>query len=485
MKNITLHKKILVLLKHSIFVLFFIFNFSYSSFIDTGYSSRIKSLGDAFCGIADQPETIYYNPAGLNTITSIQVSLSYQLLWMFLTEQDTLNKAFLTASFPIKKFGSIGISYTNFNISNVYQENTAVLTYSKNITNNFYIGLNAKYLALIYSKQDNNPYLFMYGSSISNFAADIGLLYKAQKVAFGVSVFNLNQPNMTLNSELEEKLNMIIKTGLGIRFTEDFILGLDINYDMISSKFSVGTEKVFLNEGISIRAGGNYNTLGSAEASLGFGYKIPVSFGNIHLNYSFSYPITSLSNIIGHHFVNLLIEFTKQRPTLAVQKEPTITPKQPQKQEVAQIKEEITKTLQAQKIKLTVSKEVIKKEDKEVVFNVEISTDIKIVGWQLIIQDSKQRLIKKFYSTQQTQQLTWDLKTEDGSIISVGKYTYYVVGVDDKDNKIQSELKTLIVSEKPKQEEKLPETIICPNCGAEVMKGERFCPVCREPLPKE
>lgn len=27
------------------------------------------------------------------------------------------------------------------------------------------------------------------------------------------------------------------------------------------------------------------------------------------------------------------------------------------------------------------------------------------------------------------------------------------------------------------------ETIICPNCGAEVIKGERFCPYCREPLP--
>ncbi|MCS7232188.1 MAG: zinc ribbon domain-containing protein, partial [Elusimicrobiota bacterium] len=26
------------------------------------------------------------------------------------------------------------------------------------------------------------------------------------------------------------------------------------------------------------------------------------------------------------------------------------------------------------------------------------------------------------------------------------------------------------------------ETINCPNCGAEVIKGERFCPICREQL---
>jgi|GEM_PF-2214447 large subunit ribosomal protein L7Ae len=40
--------------------------------------------------------------------------------------------------------------------------------------------------------------------------------------------------------------------------------------------------------------------------------------------------------------------------------------------------------------------------------------------------------------------------------------------------------KTETTQEEPQQEE----YITCPNCGAEVIKGERFCPYCREPLPK-
>lgn len=40
--------------------------------------------------------------------------------------------------------------------------------------------------------------------------------------------------------------------------------------------------------------------------------------------------------------------------------------------------------------------------------------------------------------------------------------------------------KTETTQEEPQQEE----YITCPNCGAEVIKGERFCPYCRESLPK-
>lgn len=46
------------------------------------------------------------------------------------------------------------------------------------------------------------------------------------------------------------------------------------------------------------------------------------------------------------------------------------------------------------------------------------------------------------------------------------------------------------IKEKPKKTKKETTTstqeqeefIICPNCGAEVIKGERFCPICREPI---
>lgn len=51
----------------------------------------------------------------------------------------------------------------------------------------------------------------------------------------------------------------------------------------------------------------------------------------------------------------------------------------------------------------------------------------------------------------------------------------------------QQEITTTTIPKKPKKETTTQtttteETINCPNCGAEVIKGERFCPICREQL---
>jgi large subunit ribosomal protein L7Ae len=67
--------------------------------------------------------------------------------------------------------------------------------------------------------------------------------------------------------------------------------------------------------------------------------------------------------------------------------------------------------------------------------------------------------------------------------------------ITQKEQKQQTttQQETQQTQEKPKKEKKVkpPKTettqeeyITCPNCGAEVIKGERFCPYCREPLPK-
>ncbi|MCS7230707.1 MAG: type IX secretion system membrane protein PorP/SprF [Elusimicrobiota bacterium] len=453
--------------------------YSFNEFV--GHSARTKAMGDVVCGVADSVDSIYYNPAGLHTLSAPQISLGYQVLWMLLTETDTLGSGYISMCYPFKKVGSLGLSYSNFNISNLYQEHIAILTYSNKISSPLYLGVNLKYLGKFYTVTDeivNNTYFTLYGSKVSDFSFDIGLLYKKEKISLGVSAQNLNQPNLALNPDEKDHLKLKINTGFGIFPTKTFIMGLDINYDDIL-KMNLGLEKNFPTEGISIRAGGNYDLNGSAEASLGFGYRIPVSFGGIVLNYSFSYPITQIVNTAGHHFVSFLIDFNKQ----VSQKEGTFTL---EKQKVAkygdtqQLKEEIVKSLKPQVINLEISKEVIRKEDKDITFKIEISTPI--IGWQLIIADNKQKVVKKFYYNTQQQQIVWDLKTDEGKYISPGKYNCFVVGIDKKENKIESPIKTFILSEKLQQETLQQEMIICPNCGAENLKGERFCVRCREPL---
>lgn len=443
-----------------------------------GYSARIKAMGDVVCGIADSVETVAFNPAGLHTVKTPQISLGYQILWMLLTENESLGSGYISMSYPFKKLGSVGLTYSNFSVSSLYQQHIALFTYSNKLFDSFFLGLNAKYLLITYLITDeivNNSYFTNFGNQATNFSVDLGLLYKKEKFSFGLSAQNLNQPQLTLNPQENDYLSSKINIGVGIYPTKTFTVGIEGNYDT-TLKISLGIEKNFPKESISIRTGGNYTLEGLIETSLGFGYRIPLTFGAILLNYSFSYPLTQISNTAGHHFVSLLIDFNKESQETTYEKKETI--KYEDKQ---QLKQEIEKSLKAQLITLELSKEILKKEDKEIKFKVEIATEV--VGWQLIISDNKQRVIKKFYSNLQEQEITWDLKTDDGKYISPGKYNCFVVGIDKKENKIESQIKTFLLSEKLQEETIQQETIICPNCGAENIKGERFCVRCREPLP--
>ncbi|MEN3013242.1 MAG: type IX secretion system membrane protein PorP/SprF [Endomicrobiia bacterium] len=462
-----------------IFVIFFASNlYSLNEF--TGHSARTKAMGEAVCGVADSVESIYYNPAGLHTVLAPQVSLGYQILWMLLTEEDSLGNGYVNVSFPFKKVGSFCLGYSNFNISNLYQEHVGIFTYSNKLFDSFYGGFNAKYLSVVYTIKDeivNNSYFSTYGNQTSNFSFDIGFLYKKEKFSIGTSFQNLNQPKLTLNPEEKDFLKIKVNTGIGVRPSKTFIIGLDISFDT-TLKLAFGLEKLLINEGVSIRAGGNYNLKGTGETSLGFGYRIPISFGGIVLNYSFSYPLTSITNTAGHHFVSFLIDFDKT----SIKEISDIEKKKIAKYDEKQLKEEIIKSLKPQPITLDISKEILKKEDREIIFKIKISTEIELTGWQLVITDDRKKVVKKFYSNKLQEEIPWDLKTDEGKYILPGKYSCFVIGIDNKENKVESQIKTFILSEKLQIESPQQETIMCPNCGAENIKGERFCVRCREPL---
>lgn len=447
-----------------------------------GYSSRIKAMGDVVCGIADTVETVAFNPAGLHNIENPQISLGYQILWLLLTENENIGSGYITLSYPFKKIGSLGLTYSNFSISDLYQQHISFLTYSNKLSKSLLFGFNAKYLSFVYNINSDdmlyNPYFSTFGNQKNNFSLDVGVLYKKEKFSFGLSAINVNQPKMSLNPQEKDFLNTKINLGLGIYPIKTLIVGGELSYSS-TLKAALGFEKVFPKESISIRAGGNYDLKGAAEFSIGFGYKIPVQFGGIMLNYSFSYPLAQISDTAGHHFVSFLIDFSKESRDEAIYYDKQTTTKY---EDQHKLKEEIERSIKSQLIKLELSKEVLRKDDTELKFKVEITTEV--VGWQLIISDSKNKVVKKFYSNLQEQEIIWDLKTEDGIYILPGKYKCFVVGINKEDKKIESQIKTFVLTEKLQRTFIQQETIICPNCGAENIKGERFCVRCREPLPR-
>lgn len=464
----------------SIFLLVLCF-YAYSSFSEYMFTSRTKALGDTFVGIADSVDSILYNPAGLDTLQKPQLLLGYQTLWTGLTE-GSLAAGMLNFCYPIKKILSLGLGYVNYSVSDLYQENSVVFSISKSVSKKFFTGLNLKLLSLQYLNFEDitNTSLFsIYGNQQNSFSLDFATLVKfSDKFRLGFSVFDVIQPRVSIDPNVEEVLPLRIKFGIGFSPLKDFISGCDINYSENLISGSLGIEKNFVNEGLSIRGGINYTDKQSGFFALGIGYKFLINFAYLQFNYTFAYPISQLSSTIGDHYVNLVLDFSVEQ-----QKQEVVEIKQKVSTE-QKVEEEIKKSVQQAKIKLSVSKDRITKDDKTINFDVEISTDVNIEGWQLLVFDNKQRVVKKFLSTNQREQITWDLKDETGKYISQGKYNFMITCLDKKGNKLDSEIKSFFVVEKLQEEQKEKKTIICPNCGAEVMEGERFCPVCREPLYK-
>ena len=72
-----------------------------ADFEDLGVGARPLGMGDAFVGLADQAETIYYNPAGLGWLHRSQISADYSRLHTGLDDDSSLTIGFLAYAHPL------------------------------------------------------------------------------------------------------------------------------------------------------------------------------------------------------------------------------------------------------------------------------------------------------------------------------------------------------------------------------------------------
>ncbi len=176
----------------------FLFLFSISTvlpqntyeFLRLDVSPRAAALAGSYVSNNDDPNVMFYNPAGINMLTNTPASFS------FMKHLMDINSASLVIS---KEFESIGkfaaaVKYINYGEFTKADENgiktgnfgagdfALIVGYGNQLDSNFYYGANVKF---IYSSIDE------YSSSAV--AVDLGLHYAFQESNwnFGFSVLNL------------------------------------------------------------------------------------------------------------------------------------------------------------------------------------------------------------------------------------------------------------------------------------------------------
>lgn len=268
-------------------------------FLRLDSSPRAAALAGSYVSNNDDPNVMFYNPAGIYLLENTPISFSY------LNHLLDVNSATISASHEFEGIGrfSGGIQYINYgdfteadqfgNRTGEFGAGDLALTvgYANQLDENFFYGVNAKFIFSSIAEQSSTA-----------LAMDLGLQYNIPESnwSFGFSVLNIGT-QLSSYFETEEDLPLDMRVGVSKKLEHipfQFFLSINrINEKEDSftdrfTKFSFGGE-FRLSEVIKLRIGYDSQkrkdlkigtTAGLAGYNLGFGFKIKEYI----VDYSFS-----------------------------------------------------------------------------------------------------------------------------------------------------------------------------------------------------
>ena len=286
-------------------------------FLRNESSSRAAGLGGSFVCFADDPNVMFYNPAGIATINNRTASFG------FIKHLMDVNGGFASYVQPLDMLDGwvgVGLQYLNygqFDALDDVGEKTGTfsagdfamsLSYARKTDNNLSYGVNLK---IIYSSIAEN-------SSVA-LAGDAGLFYSMpeQMVNVGFSVLNIGSQLQSYYG-YNENLPLDIKIGVS-KSLEHLPLNLNFSFHHLNfsydnfidrfKAFSIGGEFT-LSQYVQLRVGYNNERrqdleLGSSAGLAGFS----IGLGALINKYHFDYAFSSYGNIGALHRVNITTSF--------------------------------------------------------------------------------------------------------------------------------------------------------------------------------
>ncbi len=292
-----------------------------AQFLKIGVGARANGMGGSFTAIANDVSTIYWNPAGIANLNRTSIGFTHSE-WFADISHD-----FAGVVVPISSSDFLAVHATTLNTGE--QEVTTVvspdgtgifydvrdlaigLTYSRQLTDRFSVGLTGKYvLQTLYNVQassftlDVGSYLrtgfhnLIIGMAISNFGGTMQLDGRDLITIADVnSSFSGNyNPDARLTTQ-EYPLPLIFRVGLALDVvggndpviqSEDYRLTLATEGTHLNDnneRFNIGselswTETVFVRAGYKI----NYDT---EKWALGIGVNIPIGNQKVVFDYAF------------------------------------------------------------------------------------------------------------------------------------------------------------------------------------------------------
>jgi hypothetical protein len=300
----------------------------HAAFEPTGTGARGVALGDNYAAMGDDILSLMYNPAELARVQQKELSTEYSRLYTGLSDGSNLSQYFLGYGQPVQWGGTLAMGIKQFSLDNLYKERTISLGYGEWLTSDIAIGGALKQLYHSFGVpnmivddngniQSGTPSFFAQnGNSNTAYSADLGGLYHwSNRSTLGLSVQDVNQPNIALNPADHEVVARTIRVANSYETDRHLTLGLGLmNHKSLASQtdntFTGSAEKWWtLSDGDAVSVRGSLAT-GSREFEqgvLGAGYR----FNQFQIDYAFVFNLTGITpgDTMGTHRFSLTYRF--------------------------------------------------------------------------------------------------------------------------------------------------------------------------------
>ncbi|MFH1097831.1 MAG: PorV/PorQ family protein [Candidatus Desantisbacteria bacterium] len=447
-----------------------------NAFLRIGMGARAVGMGGAFCAIADDASSNYYNPAGLCGIEKQEV--------LFMHTQWLANVAseYIAYALPMDEDKSLGASFIFLHAEDMARNHSSQETGK---FNNHDACLSLSYA----SKMGNlswglTPKLIqrqLKNESAASVGLDIGTKYINNNLSLGATIQNLGTKIKFISESSPSPLNL--KLGIGYKMiTENDSLTLvgDIDKPIDNDpSLSLGAEYNYANWAFA-RVGAR---IGQAKQGLSSG------FGIVFHDYRFDYAFTNFDDLGLTHRAAITLLFgipekksivtegvfsnppngSEEKPAVAATCQrcdlPVVTPDKP---EIASVPTEPTPPVQVKEIakKATQLPEPEILEPRififpdtriftpdgdgtmdSVTFVLRVLMQTQINKWDLKIVTRNDKIINAFAGTGHPPEiLIWDGKDTAGNLSSSGAY-FCILSITDKNNKVWTSGKEIVVIE--------------------------------------
>uniref|UniRef100_A0A7C4GHJ2 FlgD/Vpr Ig-like domain-containing protein n=1 Tax=candidate division WOR-3 bacterium TaxID=2052148 RepID=A0A7C4GHJ2_UNCW3 len=188
------------------------------AFLDYGPYPRSLGMGKAFAAVSDDPQAVYFNPAGLFQLNAQQVLLAHSMLY------GGMRMEYAGYALPTRDLGTVGLGILNYGGEGidsrtpenwnyqpyVFAENAYLVSFAYNPWPFLGLGATAKLLSKNLAQYSD-----------VGVGADVGILLQLPKpFCFGISIVNVVEPVLTLGN-LPERYYRTVRLGAAVRLLDE------------------------------------------------------------------------------------------------------------------------------------------------------------------------------------------------------------------------------------------------------------------------